>query len=197
MDHNGDKDYWQLIWDKFRAGDRQAFETIYYEFVDILFAYGSKLTPDRYLLEDSVQDLFIDIYTYGKSLRQPEYLEFYLFKTLKRIIIRKLKEIDRFKMSGEITNNFELRFPVEEIEQDEKQLDDRLRLLQKELLNLDVTKRELIFLKFNSGLTYKEIGKLLEINPETAKKQVYRLIKFMRGKFGASFLELFTICCKV
>ncbi len=92
MDHRGDKEYWQFIWDKFRNGDTQAFETIYTEFIDVLFAYGSKITNNKDLLEDAIQDVFINIYTYGKKLRKPELLEFYLFKTLKRILIRKKKE---------------------------------------------------------------------------------------------------------
>lgn len=183
MDHRGDKEYWQLIWDKFKAGDRSAFETIYNEFTDSLFAYGSKITADRLLLEDAIQDVFIDIYTYGKRLRQPEYLEFYLFKTLKRNVIRKLKENNRFSHSGDQIMPFQLVFPIEEI--DEKLLQEkRFQLLQKEINNLDAKKRELLFLKFNSGLTYFEIGNLLDISPESAKKQVQRLLKYFRNKLG-------------
>ena len=76
--------YWELIWENFRAGDSRAFETIYSEFADAMFAYGIKITPHRNLVEDAIQDSFLDIYKYGSRLKKPESLEFYLYKTLRR-----------------------------------------------------------------------------------------------------------------
>ncbi len=37
MDQSYDKAYWQLIWDKFKAGDRHAFEIMYSEFIACFF----------------------------------------------------------------------------------------------------------------------------------------------------------------
>jgi RNA polymerase sigma-70 factor (ECF subfamily) len=196
VDYRGDKEYWQFVWDKFKAGDRQAFETIYKEFIDVLYAYGSKITSDKALLEDAIQDVFLDIYTYGKKLRHPEYLEFYLFKTLKRNIIRKLKEINRFDKSCETDEQFELLFTVEESGLEKQQLEERIYKLQKEIKNLDTRKRELLFLKFNSGLTYVEIGNLLNIKPDTVKKQVQRLLRYLQKNFQNKILEFFILCFK-
>ncbi len=181
MKQNFNNQYWQIIWKKFKAGDRQAFETIYNEFIDVLYAYGSKLTSDKPLLEDSIQDLFIDVYTYGKSLRQPEYLEFYLLKTLKHILIKKFRENKKFGSSEDMS--FHLIFPVEEIDEEEFTRESRFQLLREELKKLDVKKRELLFLKFNSGLTYREIGEMLNIKPDTVKKQVQRILLYFKKKF--------------
>jgi RNA polymerase sigma factor (sigma-70 family) len=194
VDHRGDKEYWQLIWDKFRSGDSQAFETIYTEFIDILFAYGSKITNNKDLLEDAIQDVFISVYTYGKKLRQPELLEFYLFKTLKRILIRKIKENQRFEDSSKPSDEFELKFPFEDIETDVWEKEKRLQLLHNEVQSLDAKKRELLFLKFNSGLTYAEIGELLNIKPDTAKKQVKRIIGYFKNNMREKIIELFLLC---
>jgi RNA polymerase sigma factor (sigma-70 family) len=183
VDTNVNRKYWEVIWGKFKAGDRNAFEIIYNEFVDVLYSYGCKITPNKDLLEDSIQDLFIDIYKYGSKLRQPEYLEFYLFKTLKRIIRRKLKEGQKLEFISDSFEKFNLIFSFEEIS-DKEILEENIRLLQIELQNLDSQKRELLFLKFNSGLTYGEIGALLDIKPDTVKKQVQRLLKHIQNKLG-------------
>lgn len=196
MNYRGDREYWQLLWDKFRNGDSQAFETIYSEFIDVLFAYGSKITDNRALLEDAIQDVFINIYTYGNKLRQPELLEYYLFKTLKRIIIRKLKENQLFQKSSDTENQFELKFPLEDIETEVRQKENRLQLLYNEVQKLDAKKRELLFLKFNSGLTYKEIGELLNIKPDTAKKQVKRIVDYFQKNVREKIIELFILCYK-
>ncbi|MGV8094552.1 MAG: RNA polymerase sigma factor [Mangrovibacterium sp.] len=186
------KDYWKLVWDNFKAGDRVSFEIIYNEFADVLFAYGSRITSDKELLKDCIQDVFIDIYKYGSELRKPESLEFYLFRTLKRNIIRKLKEARRTQFTDENITLFELKFDLEdEIIRDED--NERLSLLQKLLQSLDHSQRELLFLKFNSGLTYPEIGKLLNLKPDTVKKQVYRLLNYLRTEIGSDIIELLFI----
>jgi DNA-directed RNA polymerase specialized sigma24 family protein len=96
-----------------------------------LFAYGSRLTSHRALVEDAIQDLFLDVYKYGKRLK-PESLEFYLYKTLRRIIIRKLKEKYRFTHPDQFTQQFDLKFPLEEMPSEF--LEEQFEMLQKELV---------------------------------------------------------------
>mgnify|MGYP006293493459 FL=1 len=192
VNHKADKYYWQLIWENFKSGHRKAFEIIYNEFVDVMFSYGSRITKDRDMLEDCIHDVFISLYQYGSELRKPESLEFYLLKSLKHTIFRKLKESDRYLNDQKINETFDLKFSVENTDSTNIS-DEQTKKLQKEIQKLDSKKRELLFLKFNSGLTYKEIGKLLDLNPDAVKKQVYRLLKFMRDRLGDTFLELFLI----
>jgi len=194
LDARIDAEYWQIIWEKFKSGDRDAFQTIYNEFVDVMFSYGSRITSDRDLLKDAIQDLFIDIYTYGGKLRQPQLLEYYLFKSLKRIIIKKLKEKNRYLSIQEIPDTFKITFSVEERILDDD-LDKELKLLQKEISCLDSAKRELLFLKFNSGMTYEEIGNFLNMKPDTVKKQVYRILKHIRKNFKEEVIVFYAICC--
>lgn len=195
MDLLTNREYRQLIWEKFRAGDRCAFETIYNEYIDILYSYGSRITSDRSLLLDSIQDMFVEIYTYGKSLNKPESLEFYLIKTLKHILIKKLREKNRFTHPEQLPDFFDLKFSLEQEAQEVKE--ENIVLLQKELLSLDSAKRELLFLKFNSGLTYNEIGQLLGIKPDTVKKQVYRLLNYLKGKLAKKIVNLFILSFRV
>ncbi len=187
-----EREYWKLVWNKFRNGDHNAFETIYAEYIDSLFAYGSRLTADKHLLEDAIQDLFIDIYTYKIDLRKPESLEFYLFKSLKRNIYRKSKENRRFEHTDSLKENFDLVFSIEE--QNVASGNEKLNSLQREVQNLDASQRELIYLKFNTGLTYVEIGKMFNLKPDTVKKQVYRLLEHIRTKIGEVGIELFVLC---
>ena len=52
-----DKLYWQIVWTNFRKGDAYAFKEIYNQYVDFLYAYGTKLTPDFDLVKDCIHDL--------------------------------------------------------------------------------------------------------------------------------------------
>ena len=191
MDRSDEKGYWEFILDKFRAGDRRAFELIYTEYVDALYSYGNRITHHHALVEDAIQDAFIAIYTQGGRLRKPESIEFYLYKTLRRIIIKKLKEKYRFTHPGEFAEQFDLKFPLEETATEE--VEEHLALLQKELGALDSKKRELLFLKFNSGLTYNEIGAILDCKPDTVKKQVSRILSMLNTKIKKPLTGLFIL----
>ncbi len=188
---------WSEVWMRFRSGDRDAFSEIYQEFVDALFAYGSKITPDRELLKDSIHDLFCNLYRYNPTLKNPEYLEFYLFRSLRNEIIQKIKKSrQESSLTEEGMFQFDLKFQAEQDSFDPESDELRVKALKKILQSLDSQKRELLFLKFSTGLNYAEIGQMLGINPDTAKKQIYRTLGYLRSKFGRQLLELLLVCIK-
>ena len=190
---SGNKDYWQLVWFNFKNGDRNSFEVLFNEFADQLFAYGSRITEDRELLKDCIQDLFVDIYTYSPNLKNPELLEYYLYKSLKHSILKKLKKEKRLESFSNERNSFNLTFNIETEGFQDDSKNFQIEFLKRALSTLDEKKRELLFLKFDSGLNYNEIGDLLNMKPDTVKKQVYRIIQHLRDNFGARLLELFFI----
>jgi len=189
-----DRAHWLEVWIRFRSGDQAAFSEIYEEFIDSLFAYGSKITRDRELVKDCTQDIFIDLQRLQPDLHHPEYIEFYLYKSLKNAILLKLKENQRTNNQAieEITG-FDLQFSVEQDDQDMESDHLRREKLKSILQTLDPQKRELLFLKFSTGLNYVEIGHLLGLNADTVKKQVYRILDNLRGKYGSQLMELLMI----
>lgn len=189
-----DRSQWLGVWKRFRSGDRHAFSEIYKEFADVLFAYGSKITSDRELLKDCIQDLFYNLYRYNIQLQNPENLEFYLFRSLKNDIVRKIRNnYQEASLTDEGMFQFDLKFQVEQDGYDIESDELRLVTLRKILQTIDPQKRELLFLKFSTGLNYSEIGELVGINPDAVKKQVYRTLDSLRNKFGDQLLALLMI----
>lgn len=189
-----DRAHWLEVWIRFRSGDQVAFSEIYEEFIDSLFAYGSKITRDRELVKDCTQDIFIDLQRLQPDLHHPEYIEFYLYKSLKNAIFQKLKENQRTNNQAiEEIAGFDLQFSVEQDDQDTESDHFRKEKLKSILQTLDPQKRELLFLKFSTGLNYVEIGHLLGLNSDTVKKQVYRILDNLRGKYGSQLMELLMI----
>ena len=192
-----DRAHWLDVWIRFRSGNQAAFSEIYEDFIDPLFAYGCKITQDREMVKDCIQDIFIDLQRLQPNLHHPEYIEFYLYKSLKNAILHKVKECKRTNcLPMEKMVSFDLQFNIEqdvfEIESDSLRVEKLKQILQ----TLDPQKRELLFLKFNTDLNYVEIGHLLNLNPDTVKKQVYRTLDHLRGKFGNQLMELLLILRK-
>ncbi|MBW8324847.1 MAG: sigma-70 family RNA polymerase sigma factor [Prolixibacteraceae bacterium] len=192
-----DRIQWVEVWMRFRSGDRNAFSEIYEEFSDNLFAYGSKITHDRELLKDCIQDVFYNLYQYNLKLDYPEYIEFYLFRSLRNEIIRKIyKSRKEALLPEDGMVLFDLKFQAEQNDFDKEYDELQLKTLLQILETLDAQKRELLFLKFNTGLNYSEIGHLLGINPDTAKKQIYRIIHSLRMRYGKKLLQLYSVWVK-
>jgi RNA polymerase sigma factor (sigma-70 family) len=193
-----DRDHWLEVTHRFRSGDRAAFGEIYSGFIDSLLSYGLKITRDHELVKDCIQDIFVNLHKLNPNLHHPEYIEFYLFRSLKNAVNYKFQENKKLEVHPiEEIAAFELRYNIEqEIDDPES---DRLRVekLKRILQTLDPQKRELLFLKFSTGLNYVEIGQLLDMNPDTVKKQVYRTLDHLRGKYGTQLMELLMIWVKV
>lgn len=189
-----DRNQWIEVWKRFRLGDRFAFSEIYEEFADVLFAYGIKITSDRELVKDCIQDLFYNIYRYNIKLQQPEYLEFYLFRSLKNDLIRKVKNKNQqSSLTDENVVLFDLKFLAEQDNQEPETDELRIEALRKILQTISPQKREMLFLKFSTGLNYAEIGEIVGMKADAVKKQVYRTLDDLRDRFGEKLLSLFTI----
>lgn len=187
------KFHWLKVWIQFKDGDQSAFEEIYSEYVETLFNFGLKLTSDQGLVKDSIQDLFINLFRYNINLKKPESIEFYLFKSLKRLITKKLKK--KSKLEEIDFKIFDLKFDFEnEYIQNEIEL-QKLKQLEESLNKLSLKNRELLFYKFNSNLSNREIGDILGEKPDTVRKRISRIIQGIREDFKHSIPDIFILCC--
>lgn len=192
-----DRTQWTEIWMRFRSGDRNAFSEIYEEFVDVLFSYGSKITADRELLKDCIQEVFYNLFRYNPKLHHPEYLEFYLFHSLRHEIFQKIRKGKKeASLPDEGTYRFDLKFQVEQNTFEKESVEYRDQVLNQILKTLDPQKREMLFLKFTTGLNYAEIGQLTGMSADAVKKQIYRTLGRLRSEFGNKLLELIMIWMK-
>lgn len=80
------------LWSAFKNGDKNAFALIYQQHVNALLNYGNKITADRTLIEDSIQDLFVELWESRGRIAQTTSVKFYLFKALRYKINRNLRD---------------------------------------------------------------------------------------------------------
>lgn len=187
---------WSSVWRDFKGGSNSAFEEIYYHFIDGLYRYGSKITSDKDLLKDSIQQMFLELYTAREKLSDPENLEFYLLKSLKHILMRRTSMDKKTTLAETDNAGFQIELDAENKLITGEQQQSKMNLLNEALQSLDPIKKELLFLKFYSGLTNKQIGSLTGQKPETVQKQIYRILKGLQVTFVERFIELFQICCR-
>lgn len=174
-----------FVWESFKLGNKEAFASIYNQHLNALYRYGTKLCADDEIVKDAIQEVFLDLYLKReKKTTNPENLKFYLILSLKRNLIKKLKQSRKL---GEINPGYELTFEpgynIEQIMIENEEESERSRRIQNMLNELPIKQKEVIYLRLNESMEYPEIAKVMNISVESVRKQVYRAIKTVRELF--------------
>jgi RNA polymerase sigma factor (sigma-70 family) len=173
----------KAIWASFRSGNKNAFTFIFNTYVKVLYAYGEKITSDKALVQDCIQDLFIDLWRKRDTLGETDSIRFYLFKSLRRSIVRKLSRNSKFIQASAINDDFvfAIEFSHEHTLIREQLTEDQSKLLSAALNKLTGRQREAIYLKFYQKLSSQEIADTLQIDINSLYNLISKSIEILRA----------------
>ena len=178
------------LWNDFIKGDEDAFRLIYNNHVQTLFNFGCNFTHDKELVKDCIHDVFIDLSKYRSKLGHTDNIKLYLFKSLKREIVRSL---NKGKLFGTIDNeNIPFNYPgLTDDKPTEDESEERHQHLETALATLTSRQKEAIFLKYVSGLSYEELSGVMKLNYQSARNLVFRGLEKLRENYPKKLLLLF------
>ncbi|QJW90343.1 sigma-70 family RNA polymerase sigma factor [Spirosoma taeanense] len=169
------------LWYSFRQGDKAAFQQIYRLYVRDLLNYGYKVTNDLPLIEDSIHDLFIELWQSRHNLSDTDSIKFYLFRSLRNKITR-TRNRDVFFQASDID---QVQTPVDDavienklIEGEETQ--DVYQQLQKSFALLTPRQQEALNLRFYQHFSNEEIAQIMGVNYQSACRFIYAGLKTLR-----------------
>ncbi|NIJ54647.1 RNA polymerase sigma factor [Dyadobacter arcticus] len=176
----------QRLWQDFKAGDRDAFDLLYQQHIQQLIRYGFKVTRDRDLIQDCIQDLFVELWESRQSIANAHSIKHYLLKALRYKLIRSsghtvtepLPE-NEFPADDETIENKILR--EETVSRQSRQLTDALKQLPKR-------QQEALHLRFFQELTNEQVAQVMGVNYQSACKFIYTGLKTLRDLLLLSFL---------
>ena len=186
------------LWRQFKEGSDHAFYLLYDQCADNLYRYGSHFTKDREFIKDCIQDLFLDLYKYRKKLSETDNVQFYLFRSLRRIIHKEQVRIIPL-VNDEMNyarNDYRVFSREDELIDIETEAENS-RILNEVMKGLSNRQRESLSLKFEHDLTYPEIAEIMDISVESARTLIGRALKELRKSIehmGQSTQLLFFLC---
>lgn len=189
------------LWNKFQRGDKVAYADIYYSFFDSLYHYGRHFCQDQGLIEDCIQDLFINIWQSRQNLAPVASIKFYLFKSLRRMILDRVRKQHILSFTdnpGKQNADFFLASCEAQII--DKQVSERKNsVLYKALEKLTCRQKEAIFLRFYEELSYQEIAFLMSFKSvKSVRNMIYAAINNIKKNIAAdpklSLMECLNIC---
>ncbi|GAB2799360.1 sigma-70 family RNA polymerase sigma factor [Rhabdobacter roseus] len=169
------------LWNAFRGGDRDSFQRIYQLYVKELLSYGHKITSDVQLIEDSIHDLFIELWQSRTNLSETDSIKFYLFRSLRNKISHRHRRDVLYRASDVahfIESLDEFSFEKQLIEHEgQEQL---LRQLKKSFQLLSPRQQQALDLRFAQHFSNEEIAQIMGINYQSACKFIYSGLKVLR-----------------
>src|SRR5687768_11725575 len=88
-------------WENIINGDRDAYANIYIIYFKKLFNYGRKFTSDESLIEDSIQEMFLDIWTRREKMLGVESFNSYFFSSFRFILFKKIRTASKTIQNNE------------------------------------------------------------------------------------------------
>jgi RNA polymerase sigma factor (sigma-70 family) len=172
-------DEYLSYWRDFKNGDENAFETIFLHFHKELFQYGYKIVANRTLIDDCIQELFLELWQSKERIALPLSVKSYLFRALRYKLIRAAKKENRFTSLNEFSaTSIEFSYESTLIQQ-EAQLEIQQKLLQQIKL-LSPRQQEALYLRYYAKLNYQEISKIMKISSQAATNLVFKSVKLLR-----------------
>lgn len=172
------------VWNKFIVdGDLDALSQIYFQYYDLLFDYGHRHIADKQLVEDVIQDIFINFISLRKNIGLVKNLNGYIFSVFRRqlfldynkrkrtILIEKFPE-EQFDYFGSQEHNIS----------DNENIEQLYSTVKNCIENLTNSQREIIYLRFEKEISYEEIALTLNISVDSCYKSTYRSIKIIRSE---------------
>jgi RNA polymerase sigma factor (sigma-70 family) len=171
-----DKQTWQNIID----GDREAYASIYIDYFKKLFNYGRKFTTDESLIEDCIQEMFLDIWSKKEKMLEVDSFNSYFFSSFRFILFRKIKNAGKTVQSNEFKDEPEFSSEYLLIKRESDR--NLQQTLQSALGELTARQREAIFLRFYEGLSYEEVATILNISVKATYKIMARSLLSLKEK---------------
>lgn len=173
-----------FLWRAFREGDEDAYAKIYTTYVNVLYRYGLKMTADTQLIEDGIQDLFIELWKSRARLSDTDSIKFYLFRVMRRKIYKLLTNQSMGRNNELALHTEPMTDSYENVliaTQETAAQEDRLRSA---LTILPARQREAVNLRYFHGFSYEQIADIMDINVQSVHNTLQKALKLLRASLS-------------
>jgi RNA polymerase sigma factor (sigma-70 family) len=145
-----------------------------------MFQYGIRFKNDPEFIKDCIQDVFFKLIQAGEKLSPTENIRFYLFRALKNAIYKEMDKSKKIELVEFVTLKFDAPFALEEEIAEKENASNKEIALLKALNGLSHRQREIIYLRYESGMEYDQICDIMQLKNDSARKLVFRAIKSLK-----------------
>ena len=170
------------IWKALREGNSDAISALIRSYHSDLYFFGLKISDNKELIEDCLQEIWLDLWEKRKKLNKVSSIKPYLFKTLRRRVIRKLQYQEKKKYwIGDYSDDilgFSISIEDKIISQQEHEaVQHKVMSVLDKLSN---RQKEVIYLRFYQDLSYDEICDVMELKKQSMHNLLQEAFKSIK-----------------
>lgn len=172
-------------WTAFKNGEERAISLIYTEQVEKLYHYGLKFTSESAIIEGSIQDIFADLIKNRKTIGHTDNITFYLMKSFKRKLLRKIATKNMYVSDDQIPEyEFNVIWSIEHDIILKEVSEQKITLLKDALKQLTSRQKEAIYLRYTKEMNYKEVSEIMGISVEACRNLISNAITSLKEWFS-------------
>lgn len=176
------------LWQAFQKGDRVSFAHIYSRHIDELLNYGYRVTPNKQLIKDSIQDLFLHLWIHRENLATTTSIKFYLFRALRNKILRNSDQNTTPLENNEAVINSLIELPFEYSLTTEEFESEQCERLQNAIKRLSPRQKEVIIFRYQHEFSFEEISEIMQLTNQSVRNVLHRAVSQLRHHFEVAGL---------
>ncbi|MCC8171673.1 MAG: sigma-70 family RNA polymerase sigma factor [Parabacteroides sp.] len=169
------------LWKAGLDGNKAAFGQLYRYYFPLLYTYGVKLTGDKELVRDVIQDLFVNLFQEKVQVPVIGHWKGYLFQAFRNRLVDKARQAKPTYDIADYENVFVTEMPFGEGFGTDEVREEQGRLLLRAYKQLPPRQQEILYLFYIKELKHEEIAGILHINCQSSKNLLFRAIGKLRA----------------
>jgi RNA polymerase sigma-70 factor (ECF subfamily) len=176
------------------TGSEAAFAELFRRYDRRIYPFVLKMIKDTVMAEEITQEIFIKIWRYRESLSGIDQPESYILTIAARHTLDQIrKRLNEDRMLRRFQTGLK---PVHHDPEELLLLKDTAALIQKAVDQLPPQQKSVYQLSRMQGLSYEEIGRELNISPNTVRNHLVKALAAIRIWLEQrDQLPLFLVCC--
>jgi len=173
----------RVLVDRVRAGEHAAMTTLVLTYYDGLARYADSLVHARDDAEDIAQEVLARVWEQRASWMPTTTVRAYLLGSIRNRVID-----FRRQLNSRARRDAQAALPAQTLSTADNAVIDaeESAILRRAIGELPERWREVIDLRYGQGVTFREIGAVLHISEDAAKKVAQRAVGELRRKVGLS-----------
>ena len=167
-------------WKRFQEGDYAALGEIFRKLYGELYYYGLKLIPREEVVRDTIQDIFVDIWSRKEKITKVNNIKAYLFVAVRHELLLQIKKL-RIEDQVAPAGVEPFVFSKEDFMVQEENDSSNRRLLGQSLQKLTDRQREVISLRFNHEMEFEDIAQIMRMNLQSVRNLLFRALQKIRS----------------
>ncbi|GAB4051203.1 RNA polymerase sigma factor [Spirosoma litoris] len=182
-----------LLWQLYREGNKKALGRLAERYYRTLKHYGLKFMVDEDVVEDCIQELFLQLWQNRLQINETESVKHYLLKALRHHVMQYLRSLKRLNQEDlDWDNSITDETDSETLLIQRESLTLLISTIQTQLATLPGREREALYLRFYEDLSIPEIAEMMNVNRQSVSNFLQKALNKLRNQW---LVHTFLISC--